>query len=82
MNEKTKQALVIALAVVAVIGAVVIGVTSGAVGEPKEKVVGTLPMPEGGGRNSEASAGKAPAAPPAGQEAIADEASGMPADMR
>ncbi|MCA0362173.1 MAG: hypothetical protein LCH41_14105 [Armatimonadetes bacterium] len=72
MNEKTKQALAIVAAIVAVGVAAFMGVQAlGTPGGDGTVVVGELPMGEGGGRDAEAGASGAPAADPV---------SGMPAD--
>jgi hypothetical protein len=79
MNEQTKNALIIVGAIVAVGAAIFVGAnTLGGSGLPQEKVVGTIDMGPGGGRDAES--GQTTAAPAADPNAAADP-SGMPADM-
>jgi hypothetical protein len=72
MTEGQKRVLVIVVAVLAV-GAAGYSVFNSMTSE-KEQIVGTLPMPEGGGRDAEA--GKA-----SGSAAPAADPSGMPPEM-
>jgi hypothetical protein len=75
MNEKTKQALAIVAAVVAVGVAAFMGVQAlGTPGGDGTQVVGELPMGEGGGRDSERGEQTGTGAPQA------DPISGMPAE--
>ena len=80
MDDKTKQILLGVVVLVALGYAVFAGIGAFQPEEAKVNIVGELPMPEGGGRDSERGA-SGPVAPGAGQEAVADQASGMPADM-
>lgn len=86
MSDSAKRILLIAVVVVAVGVAIYSGTRS--MSAPKEDVVGTLPMPEGGGRDAEKgpqpntpTGGMTPGTDAATGEAVADQASGMPADM-
>lgn len=79
MNEKTKQILAIVGTVILVAIAIGIVAQQAKPEEAKVEVVGTLEMPEGGGRGAEAGTPT-----PQGTQAApaaADAASGMPADM-
>lgn len=67
MDQKTKTYLLIAIVVVAVIAAGYSAFRT--VSGPKEEVVGTLPMPEGGGRDAEKGAGQSKGEDPSGMPA-------------
>lgn len=73
MDEKTKQGLIIALAVVAVGFAAFMGFQTLKPESAKVNVVGELDMGTGGGRDTERGANR---------EDNAADAAGMPADMR
>lgn len=77
MSENLKKGLLIGVIIAAASVAVYFGTV--ATQPPKEEIVGTLPMPEGGGRDAEKNAGATNNAG-ASKDGIADQASGMPAD--
>ncbi len=56
-DAKKKQLLTVGLVIVIAIGAAFATMSATKVGD-KEEVVGTLPTPEGGGRDAEGGAGK------------------------
>ncbi len=76
MNDNTKKVVIIVVAIVAVVAAVMVGANSVQQLNPKEQVVGELPMGPGGGRDAEA--GK-PADAAAKDPNAAVDPSGMPA---
>lgn len=70
MDQKTKTYVLIAIVIVAVIAAGYSAFRT--MSGPKEEIVGTLPMPEGGGHDAEK--GTAPSQ--------GEDPSGMPANMK
>lgn len=67
MTESQKKIAIICVVVVAVFAAAFSGYN--AMAPEKEKVVGTLPMAEGGGRDAEKGAAQSGAADPSGMPA-------------
>ena len=76
MNDNNKRVIIIVVAIVAVVAAVMVGANSVQQMNPKEQVVGELPMGPGGGRDAEA--GKAGEAGAKDSNTAVDP-SGMPA---